>query len=196
MQFKLQPLDYPYDALAPHISASTVEIHYSKHHKGYLDKLEKAIGGKELADEDLEDIVCKTEGSTFNNAAQVWNHDFYWQCMTPDGGGDPKGEVAEALKRDFGSIKDFRQKFAEAAKNEFGSGWAWLVQESGKLKVRSTTDAENPLIYEQNPLLTIDVWEHAYYLDYQNERAKYVKAFIDHLINWDFVARNLKNARE
>ena len=195
MQFKLQPLDYSYDALAPHIGASTVEVHYSKHHKGYLDKLEKAIGGTELADEDLEDIVRNTEGSTFNNAAQVWNHDFYWQCMSPDGGGDPKGEVAESLKRDFGGIRDFRKKFAEAAKNEFGSGWAWLVQEKGKLKVRSTTDAENPLVYDQVPILTIDVWEHAYYLDYQNERAKYVEAFIDHLINWELAAKNLKNAQ-
>jgi Fe-Mn family superoxide dismutase len=115
--------------------------------------------------------------------------------MTPKGGGEPRGEVAEALKRDFGSIDDFRQKFAEAAKSEFGSGWAWLVQDDGKLRIRSTTDAENPLIYEQTPLLTIDVWEHAYYLDSQTARAKYVKAFIDHLINWDFVASNLKNAR-
>lgn len=191
MQFKLQQLDYSYDALAPHISASTVELHHSKHHQDYLDKLEKAISGKKLAEEDLDDIVRKTEGSTFNNAAQVWNHDFYWKCMAPGGGGDPGKAVAEALKRDFGSIDDFRQKFAEAAKDEFGSGWAWLVRDNGKLKVLSTTDAENPLIRNQTPVLTIDVWEHAYYLDYQNERARYVQAFIDHLINWDFVSKNL-----
>lgn len=192
MQFKLQPLDYSYDALAPHIGASTVEIHYSKHHKGYLEKLEKAIGGKKLAEESLEDIVRKTEGSTFNNAAQVWNHDFYWKCMTPDGGGEPKGELAKALQRDFGGVDDFRQELAEAAKGQFGSGWAWLVRDGGKLRVLSTTDAENPLTENQTPLLTIDVWEHAYYLDYQNERARYVQAFIDHLINWDFAARNLQ----
>ena len=193
MQFKLQQLDYSYDALEPHIGASTVEVHHSKHHQGYLDKLEEAIGDKGLAEETLEDIVRKTEGSTFNNAAQVWNHNFYWKCMTPDGGGEPNGEVAEALKRDFGSVDNFKQEFAEAAKNEFGSGWAWLVRENGKLKVSSTTDAENPLTEPQTPILTIDVWEHAYYLDYQNERARYVQAFIDHLINWKFVAGNLRS---
>jgi Fe-Mn family superoxide dismutase len=195
VEFKLKSLDYDYDALEPHISGRTVTVHHTKHHQGYIDKLKKAIGDKPLARESLEEIVRKTEGSTFNSAAQVWNHDFYWDCIRPDGGGAPEGPIAEALKRDFGTVDDFRQEFATAAKNEFGSGWAWLVLENGKLRVLSTTDAENPLTeVGQVPILTIDVWEHAYYLDYQHERAKYVEAFIDNLINWDFAARNLQDA--
>lgn len=195
MQFKLKPLNYDYDALEPHISARTLEFHHTKHHQGYIDKLEKAIGGKPLADKSLEEIVRSTDGSTFNNAAQVWNHDFYWQCMKPGGGGDPDSEVRKALGRDFGSVDDFRRQFAAAAKGEFGSGWAWVVRENDKLKVLSTTDAENPLTEDQAPMMTIDVWEHAYYLDYQHERGKYIEAFLDHLINWDFLARNLRTAR-
>lgn len=194
MQFKLKPLDYDYDALEPHISARTLKFHHTKHHQGYIDKLEKAIGDKPLADKSLEDIVRSTDGSTFNNAAQVWNHDFYWQCMKPEGGGDPDSKVSQALQRDFGSVDNFRQELTKAAKGQFGSGWAWLVLDGGKLKVLSTTDAENPLTENQTPIVTIDVWEHAYYLDYQNERPKYIEAFLDHLINWEFVGRNIAKA--
>ncbi|HUD96345.1 MAG TPA: superoxide dismutase [Woeseiaceae bacterium] len=191
MQFELKPLDYDYDALEPHIGARTVEIHYSKHHQGYLDKLEKAIGDKPLAKESLEHIVRNTEGSVFNSAAQVWNHDFYWKCMKPGGGGKPAGDVEKLLSRDFGSLDRFRQDFAEAASNEFGSGWTWLVMDNGKLRVISTTDADTPLTKNLTALLTLDVWEHAYYLDYQNERDAYIEAFLDHLINWDFARENL-----
>lgn len=191
MQFELKPLDYDYDALEPHIGARTVEIHYSKHHQGYLDKLEKAIGDKPLAKESLEHIVRKTEGSVFNSAAQVWNHDFYWKCMKPGGGGKPAGDLEKLLSRDFGSLDRFRQDFAEAASNEFGSGWTWLVMDNGKLRVISTTDADTPLTKNLTALLTLDVWEHAYYLDYQNERDAYIEAFLDHLINWDFARENL-----
>lgn len=193
MQFELKPLDYDYDALEPHIGARTVEIHYSKHHQGYLDKLENAIGDKPLAKESLEHIVRKTEGSVFNSAAQVWNHDFYWKCMKPGGGGKPAGDVEKLLSRDFGSLDRFRQDFAEAASNEFGSGWTWLVMDSGKLRVISTTDADTPLTKNLTALLTLDVWEHAYYLDYQNERDAYIEAFLDHLINWDFARENLRS---
>jgi Fe-Mn family superoxide dismutase len=191
MQFELKPLDYDYDALEPHIGARTVEIHYSKHHQGYLDKLEQAIGDKPLAKESLEDIVRKTDGSVFNSAAQVWNHDFYWKCMKPGGGGKPADDLEKLLSRDFGSLDRFRQDFAEAASNEFGSGWTWLVMDNGKLRVISTTDADTPLTKNLTALLTLDVWEHAYYLDYQNERDAYIEAFLDHLINWDFARENL-----
>ncbi len=196
MQFKLKPLPYDYDALEPHVGARTLKIHHGKHHQGYLDKLQKAIAGKPLAEESLETIIRKTEGDTFNFAAQVWNHDFYWQSMSPAGGGKPDGKVEELLVRDFGSVDKFRQSFAEAAKGEFGSGWAWLVADKGKLRVKSSTDAENPLTDNQVPLLTLDVWEHAYYLDYQNERAAYIEAFLDHLINWDFACTNLGDSAE
>jgi Fe-Mn family superoxide dismutase len=191
MQFNLKPLDYDYDALEPHIGARTVEIHYSKHHQGYLDKLEKAIGDKPLAKESLEVIVRNTDGPVFNSAAQVWNHDFYWKCMKPGGGGKPAGEVEKLLSRDFGSLDRFRQDFAEAASNEFGSGWTWLVMDNGKLRVISTTDADTPLTKDMTALLTLDVWEHAYYLDYQNERDAYIEAFLDRLVNWDFARENL-----
>ncbi len=196
MQFKLKPLPYDYDALEPHVGARTLKIHHGKHHQGYLDKLEKAMAGKPLAEESLETIIQKTEGDTFNFAAQVWNHDFDWQSMSPTGGGKPDGKVEELLVRDFGSVDKFRQLFAEAAKGEFGSGWAWLVADEGKLRVKSSTDAENPLADNQVPLLTLDVWEHAYYLDYQNERAAYIEAFLDHLINWDFACTNLGDSAE
>jgi Fe-Mn family superoxide dismutase len=183
MKFELPPLPWDPASLQPHLSAHTVDVHYNRHHRGYLDKLEKAIGGTELADLDLIEIIRRSEGSTFNWAAQVWNHDFYWKSMQPKGGGDPSGALADGIVASFGSIDQFRKDFAKAAESEFGSGWAWLVHHpSGELRVVSTDDAENPLKGgEQTPLLTIDVWEHAYYLDYENERGKYIEAFLAHL---------------
>jgi len=192
MKFEIPPLPYAKDALEPHISAETVDIHYEKHHKGYLAKLRKQIEGKPEAERSLEDLIRTSSGNLFDNAAQVWNHSFYWMSMKPNGGGDPEDELREQIESAFGSTKQFRELFAEAANGEFGSGWAWLVQDGrGRLSVRNSSDAENPLQRGLVPLLTLDVWEHAYYVDYRNERARYVDAFLDHLLNWDFVAANL-----
>jgi Fe-Mn family superoxide dismutase len=195
MKFNLDPLPYPKDALEPHISAETLEYHYGKHHAGYLKKLEKAIGGTPLAERSLEEIVRTSDGSTFNNAAQVWNHGFYWRCMKPTGGGTPSGALLKAIEHDFGSFDEFRKKFLAAANAEFGSGWAWLGRAASgdTLKVYATDDADNPLLCDDTPLLTIDLWEHAYYLDYRNERARYVQTFFDRLIDWSFVAQNLSS---
>ncbi len=199
MKFEIPPLPYAKDALEPHISARTLEFHYEKHHKGYLDKLRKAIEDKPEAEKSLEEIIRTSEGSTFNFAAQVWNHSFYWKSLRPGGGGAPTdGELARAVESSFGSYDDFAKRLAEAAKGEFGSGWAWLVMDGqGRLRVTSSSDAENPIQSgRQVPLLTVDVWEHAYYLDYQNERGKYVQGVIDHLLNWDFALENWKKARK
>lgn len=188
MAHTLSPLPYDFDALAPHISARTVEIHYTKHHQGYVDKLNSA----DTKDRSLKEIIAAADGTLFNNAAQVWNHDFYWQSMAPAGDRSPTKLVADELKQHFGSVEAFKQSFAETAKGQFGSGWAWLVRnKNGELKVLSTSDAENPLRQTLVPLLTIDVWEHAYYLDHQNERGNYVEAWLDHLLNWQFLERNL-----
>jgi Fe-Mn family superoxide dismutase len=196
LKIEVPPLPYAEDALAPHIGARTVRLHYGKHHKGYLAKLEKLVQGKPEAERELEDLIRMAEGALFDNAAQVWNHTFYWRCMRPGGGGEPTGELRDVLEHAFGSFAGFRGRFAEAAVGEFGSGWAWLVKDKyGRLRVRSSSDAENPLREGFVPLLTLDVWEHAYYLDYQNERKRYVDAFLDHLVNWDFVAGNLGLAR-
>ena len=192
MKFEIDPLPYPKNALAPFIGAETVDLHYEKHHKGYLEKLEKLVRGKPEADESLEDLIRTARGDVFNNAAQVWNHNFYWLSMRPGGGGEPTGELATRIDESFGSYIEFRAQFAAAAVGEFGSGWTWLVQgPSGGLVVCNSNDAENPLQRDLVPLLTLDVWEHAYYLDYRNERARYVEKFLDHLLNWDFVATNL-----
>jgi Fe-Mn family superoxide dismutase len=192
VKFEIPPLPYAKDALEPHMSARTVELHYEKHHKGYLKKLEDLVRGKPEAEHSLEDLIRSADGAVFNNAAQVWNHTFYWQSMKPGGGGRPSGRLRDALEQAFGSFDSFKQGFAEAASNEFGSGWAWLVSDPrGRLRILSTTDAENPLQQDLTPLLTLDVWEHAYYLDYQNERDRYIRAFLDHVLNWEFVARNL-----
>ena len=197
MKFEIPPLPYPKNALEPHLSAETLELHYEKHHKGYLEKLRKGIEGKPEAERSLEDLIRTAEGEIFNNAAQVWNHTFYWKSLRPDGGGKPKDELLGVLESSFGSLDSFRERFADAAIRQFGSGWAWLVQSpTGRLSVRSSSDAENPLQLSLTPLLTLDVWEHAYYVDYRNERARYVKAFLDHLLNWDFVASNLSLASE
>jgi len=190
--FEIPPLPYPKDALEPHLSAETIELHYEKHHKGYLEKLRKSTEGKPEAEQSLEDLIRTAEGNVFNNAAQVWNHSFYWMSLNPDGGGRPDETLLGVLESSFGSFERFRERFSEAANGEFGSGWAWLVKDgTGRMSVCSSSDAENPLQRSFTPLLTLDVWEHAYYVDYRNERARYVEAFLDHLLNWDFVASNL-----
>jgi Fe-Mn family superoxide dismutase len=195
MKFEIPPLPYAKDALEPHLSAETLELHYEKHHKGYLEKLRKAIEGKPEADRSLEELIRTASDDLFNNAAQVWNHTFYWKSLSPKGGGEPPAAVRRPIETAFGSFDRFREAFADAANGEFGSGWAWLVRDAnGRLRVRSSSDAENPLQRGQTPLLTLDVWEHAYYVDYRNERARYVEAFLDHLVNWDFVAANLTDA--
>jgi Fe-Mn family superoxide dismutase len=187
---------YPPDALAPHLSARTLQEHYEKHHKGYLDKLSKLVRGKPDEQRPLEDLIRHAEGEVFENAAQLWNHNFLWRSMRPDGGGDPERHVRDLLEDAFGTVNAFQRRFAEAAIGRFGSGWAWLVKdEGGRLGVRSTSNADNPLAHGCVPLLTLDVWEHAYYLDYRSERDRYVRAFLEHLLNWDFVAENLEAAR-
>jgi len=192
MKFELPPLPYPKNALVPHISAETVELHYEKHHKGYLDKLKKLVSGKPEEERSLEELIRSARGDVFNNAAQVWNHTFYWQSLEPEGGGRPADGLAKMIDESFGSYDSFRSQFADAANGEFGSGWAWLVKGvSGNLLVCNSSDAENPLQGGLVPLLTLDVWEHAYYLDYRNQRARYVESFLDHLLNWNFVATNL-----
>ena len=197
MKFELPPLPYDKSALAPYVSARTLELHYEKHHRGYLTKLEKAIRGTPVAEKSLVDIIRESDGAVFNNAAQVWNHTFYWDSMKPRGGGKPSSEFLRVIERDLGSFPEFTQQFSEAAMGEFGSGWAWLVlSNSGKLRVIASHDAENPLQTNAVPLLTIDVWEHAYYVDYQNERDRYISGYLDHLVNWDFAEKNYLRGRK
>ena len=197
MKFELPKLPYAKDALEPHLGAETLEYHYEKHHRGYLEKLEKLLAGKPLAERSLVEIVRESNGAVFNNAAQVWNHTFYWSSMTPKGGGTPSGAVRAAIESAFGSFDRFRTQFVDAAVGVFGTGWTWLVQEQdGRITIRSTEDARTPIQDGvTTPLLTCDVWEHAYYLDYRHERPKYVEAFLDRLANWAFVAENLQPAR-
>lgn len=191
MEHTLPQLPYAKDALAPHISAETLEFHHGKHHNTYVTNLNKLIAGTEYADLSLEAIVKKATGPIFNNAAQVWNHTFYWNSLAPKAGGAPTGAIAEAITRDFGSFDAFKTKFSEAAVGQFGSGWAWLVKNSaGKLEIVQTSNAGCPLTNGQKPILTCDVWEHAYYVDYRNARAKYVEAFWN-LVNWAFANQNL-----
>ncbi|MDX1571043.1 MAG: superoxide dismutase [Xanthomonadales bacterium] len=188
MAFELPELPYERDALEPHISRETLDFHYGKHHQAYVDNLNKLTEGTEHADSSLEDIIRSSSGGLFNNAAQVWNHTFYWNCMRPEGGGDPFGDLADAINRDFGSADNFREKFTQSAVGNFGSGWTWLVRTpDGKLELLNTSNAENPLTGPNVPLLTCDVWEHAYYIDYRNARPKYVGEFWK-VLNWDFVA--------
>jgi Fe-Mn family superoxide dismutase len=191
MAIELPALPYDREALAPHISGETLDYHYGKHHQAYVTNLNKLIEGTDKADASLEDIIMSSDGGMFNNAAQVWNHTFYWNSMTPNGGGEPTGEVADALNSAFGSYGDFAEKFKEAATTQFGSGWAWLVSDGSKLDVVKTANADLPLKHGQKALLTIDVWEHAYYIDFRNARPNYIQTFLDHLVNWDFVAQNL-----
>jgi superoxide dismutase, Fe-Mn family len=197
--FALPPLPYADTALAPVISAQTISFHYGKHHKAYVDNLNKLVPGTDLEGKTLEEIIVATAGKPdragiFNNAAQVWNHTFYWNCLKPNGGGAPTGELAKKIDAAFGSLDNFKKEFANAALTQFGSGWAWLVAEAGAVKLVKTGNAEVPFTKGQKPLLTIDVWEHAYYLDYQNRRADYANALIDKLLNWDFAAANLAKA--
>ena len=192
MEHKLPSLPWAKDALAPHISAETIEYHYGKHHAAYVANLNKLIAGTEFADLSLEDIVKKSSGGIFNNSAQVWNHTFYWNCLSPKGGGEPSGALADAIKKDFGSFATFKEKLTNAAVTQFGSGWAWLVKNpNGSLAVEQTGNAATPLKDGKRALLTVDVWEHAYYIDYRNARPSYVEAFWK-VVNWDFAAENAK----
>lgn len=191
MTFKLIDLPYPIDALEPHISKETLEFHHGKHHSTYVTNLNNLIPGTEYEKMNLDDIVKKAQGGIFNNAAQDWNHSFYWQCLSPNGGGEASGKLLEAIKKHFGSFADFKEQFTKTAVTTFGSGWAWLVKnKDGSLAIKSTSNAGNPLTEGKTPLLTCDVWEHAYYIDYRNARPKYMEAFWN-LVNWDFVAENL-----
>ncbi len=196
MAITLPQLPFEKDALAPYISANTLEFHHGKHHKAYVDNLNKLIEGTELASKSLEEIIKisakdSSKAGIFNNAAQVWNHSFYWQCLKKAGGGAPKGAVAEKIKATWGNLEKFADELKNAGITQFGSGWAWLISEGNELKITKTANADTPIAHGQKPLLTIDVWEHAYYLDYQNRRPDYLSAVIQNLINWDFVNANL-----
>ncbi len=187
--FELMMLPYGMDALEPYISTTTMEYHYGKHHRTYVDNLNKLIKGTEFENMSLEKIILATAGkpeyaAIFNNAAQVWNHNFFWNSMSPNGGGKPKGELLKKIERDFGSYEKFREEFKNAAVSQFGSGWAWLVEDGDKLKIVKTSNAMTPIVDKQKPIITIDVWEHAYYLDYQNRRPEFADAFLDHLVKW------------
>jgi superoxide dismutase, Fe-Mn family len=196
-KFVLPPLPYAHNALEPAISARTLEYHYDRHHRGYVDKLNELAPPSSGDDEALSALVRTASGALFNNAAQTWNHTFYWRSMAPDGPREPAADPGDLLRSRFGSIDAFRQRFAEAATGQFGSGWAWLVKTAdGRLEITSTSDADNPLRDGHWPLLTLDVWEHAYYLDYQNDRGAYVEAFVDRLINWALVSERLRAARD
>lgn len=199
MAFDLPPLPYDLNALEPYISANTLSFHYGKHHQAYVTNLNGLIEGTDLEKKSLEDIIQISAGDkdkvgVFNNAAQVWNHTFYWHSMTPQGGGKPKGKLAEKINEDFGSYEEFAKLFKQAGVTQFGSGWAWLVlNKDGKLEIMKTGNADLPLVHGKKALFTCDVWEHAYYLDYQNRRPDYVDTFLNHLINWDFAEKNFKN---
>jgi Fe-Mn family superoxide dismutase len=191
MAFELPPLPYAQDALAPHISAETLEYHYGKHHKTYVDNLNKAVAGTDNENASLESIIMSAEGPLFNNAAQVWNHTFFWNCLTPNGGGQPTGAILDRINADFGGYDAFRAQLTEAGLTQFGSGWAWLVEDGGKLAIMKTPNADLPMKHGVKALFTIDVWEHAYYIDYRNARATFIDVVLDNLVNWDFVAENL-----
>jgi len=199
MAYELPALPYDYSALEPYVSKTTLEFHHDKHHAAYVTKFNNAVAATELASQPIEQViktVAKDPAKTgiFNNAAQAWNHTFYWNSMTP-GGSQPRGNLAQKIETDFGSFDQLVEAFKTAAATQFGSGWAWLVLEDGQLQVTKTANADNPLIHNQVPLLTMDVWEHAYYLDYQNRRPDYIQAFLQHLVNWDFAAENLAAAQ-
>ena len=200
MAFELPALPYEKNALEPHMSANTFDFHHGKHHNTYVVNLNKLLEGSPLEGKSLEDIITATAGDAskagmFNTAAQVWNHTFFWNSMSPNGGGAPTGDLAAKIDEAFGSLDGFKEKFKEAGATQFGSGWAWLVVgDGGKLEIVKTPNAENPMTQGKTPLLTCDVWEHAYYLDYQNRRPDFLAAFLDNLVNWDFAAENLANA--
>lgn len=196
MAITLPALPYAQDALEPHITANTLSFHYGKHHNAYVTNLNKLIEGTELESKELEDIITSvvgdaSKGGVFNNAAQVYNHTFYWHSMAPNGGGAPTGAIADKINESFGSYEKFREEFAAAAATQFGSGWAWLVLDGDKLVIEKTANADSPIAHGKTPVLTIDVWEHAYYLDYQNLRPKYIETFLDSLVNWEFANANI-----
>lgn len=200
MAYQQPALPWAEDALEPHISAKTISFHYGKHHAAYVTNYNNLVGGTPLDAMPIEDVIAETAGDSsrigvFNNGAQAWNHSFYWNCLTPNGGGKPSGELAEAIEKDFGGYDAFREELKNAAATQFGSGWAWLVVEDGRLRVTKTANAETPMTKGMKPILTIDVWEHAYYLDYQNRRPDYTAAVIDSLLNWEFAEKNYKAAR-
>ena len=199
MAFELPPLPYPKTALEPHTSAKTLEFHHDKHHQAYVTNLNNLVKDTPMASQSLEDVIkatAKDESKVgiFNNAAQVWNHTFFWNCMKPNGGGQPTGNVAQAIQKSFGSYDKFKEEFKNACVTQFGSGWGWLIAAGSELKVVKTPNAVNPLSQGQTALLTCDVWEHAYYLDYQNRRPDFVETFLTHLVNWDFVNEKLAKA--
>jgi len=194
MPITLKPLPYPLGALAPHMSGETLELHHGKHHRTYVDNLNRLIESTAQANMSLEDIIRGSEGKVFNNAAQIWNHDFFWNSMTPGGGGPPGGELARRIGDAFGSFEKFSSEFSAAAAGQFGSGWAWLVLRNGQLAITATSNADLPLKHGEQALLTLDVWEHAYYVDHRNQRPRYIQTFLDHLVNWNFVQQNLSKA--
>lgn len=199
MAYELPPLPYAYNALEPHISKDTLEFHHDKHHAAYVSKYNDAVKGTDMDSKPIEAVIKAIAGDSskqglFNNGAQAWNHTFYWNSMKPGGGGMPTGDLAKKIDADFGSYEKFAEAFKQAGATQFGSGWAWLVLDNGTLKVVKTPNAENPLPSGQIPLLTMDVWEHAYYLDYQNKRPAYIDTFLNNVVNWDFAAKNLAAA--
>jgi superoxide dismutase, Fe-Mn family len=201
MAFSLPELPYEMDGLMPHMSAETLSFHYGKHHKGYVDKLNKLVAGTAHADNTLQEVIMDASEdeefeTIFNNAAQVWNHTFFWNSMKQDGGGAPSGDIADLIDRDFGSYEEFVSMFTEAATAHFGSGWAWLVMDEDKLAIMTTENADMPMLHDATALLTCDLWEHAYYLDHQNRRPDFIKTYLEHLINWDFANANLAEVDE
>jgi len=200
MGYELPELPYDYTALEPHISKSTLEFHHDKHHAKYVNNYNQMSQDAGMGDKSIEEVIKATyndssKSGLFNNAAQAWNHTFYWNCLKPNGGGEPTGAIADKIKADFGSYEKFKEEFKTAATSQFGSGWAWLILDNGKLAVAKTLNAENPVAMGKTPLLTCDVWEHAYYLDYQNKRPDYVDTFLNNLVNWDFVAQQMSAAQ-
>jgi superoxide dismutase, Fe-Mn family len=201
MAFELPPLPFAKNALEPHMSERTLEFHHGKHHKAYVDTANELIHGTPFEQRSLDEVIRATakdesKSKIFNNAAQIWNHNFFWRCLAPRGGGKPGGELAQALDKSFGGYDKFRAAFKDACVAQFGSGWGWLVREKDRLKIIQTADAVNPLALGAHALLTCDVWEHAYYLDYQNRRPDFVESFLDHLVNWEHVAAQLKGRAE
>lgn len=196
MNLELPDLPYAKDALEPHMSANTLDFHHGKHHNAYVNKGNDLLADAKMSADSLEELVKKAKGvggGLFNNVGQHYNHSFFWQCLSPNGGGKPSGKIASKIDEDFGSYDDFREKFIQGGAGQFGSGWVWLASDNGRLKVVSTANADTPLTEGMNPLLVCDVWEHAYYLDFQNRRPDFLESFLDNLVNWDFANENLKN---
>jgi Fe-Mn family superoxide dismutase len=192
MEFQLPPLPYAKNALEPHMGRETLDFHYEKHHRGYLEKLRKEIEGKPEAEKSLVEIIRSSEGTVFNNAAQVWNHTFFWDSMEPKGGGEPTGEAARRIRDSFGSFDRFREAFVATGTSRFGSGFVWLILDGDRIRCTETLNAENPLTTDARPLLGCDVWEHAYYLDHRNDRGRYLDTFLRHLVSWEVVSERIE----